>query len=323
MRAVVLNNYGDLSNVSVVDLDAPKKMTSQDVYISNVLSGVTVDDVSFIKGDITKDPSFSKSILGFSGIANIIKAGSESGKLTAGARVGYIVGAPGSYAEKRVIHNTMLIGVPDQISDDTAAACLRDGAIAEILLLKAVNARKNDFIIICGVETGPGHILAQWARSLDLKVIGIVDSEQKKLFCSKYCDHIYINSPEAIGQIIDITNGMGASIAYDGIGGDCFDTCISCLKRSGIYVSFFNGKKSVGAEKIEKLMNKSIFFTRPYVEDYYSNKAEIAISMNNLFQAVIKGSISVHINKFKMNDIASVLKKIELGESVGSCIIQI
>ncbi|RAI30534.1 alcohol dehydrogenase catalytic domain-containing protein, partial [Rhodoplanes roseus] len=68
--------------------------------------------------------------------------------LKVGDRVAYVTTAPGSYSERRVMPADRLVPLPDDISDDTAAALMLKGMTVERLLHKTAVATADDTILV-------------------------------------------------------------------------------------------------------------------------------------------------------------------------------
>ena len=80
-----------------------------------------------------------------------------------GDRVVYLAppSGPGTYSERRVIDARHLIRIPDEISDETAAASLLKGLTAWALLRRTFPVKSGDTLLIYAAAGGVGSIMCQ------------------------------------------------------------------------------------------------------------------------------------------------------------------
>ena len=94
---------------------------------------------------------------------------------SSGDRVAYVVQL-GAYAEERVIAADRLVKMPDDISDEQAAAMMLKGMTAEYLLRRTFKVKPGDTVLFHAAAGGVGLILGQWAKHLGATVIGTAGS---------------------------------------------------------------------------------------------------------------------------------------------------
>ena len=69
--------------------------------------------------------------------------------------------------------------LPDDVSEETAAALMLKGMTAEYLLHRTHRVRPGDAVLVHAAAGGVGLLLCRWARALGARVIGTVSSEAK------------------------------------------------------------------------------------------------------------------------------------------------
>jgi len=111
--------------------------------------------------------------------AGIVDAVGEGTGLSVGMRVGYAATSPGAYAEARIMPADRLVRLPDDVSDETAAAVLLKGMTAEFLVRRAYAVRSGNTVLLHAAAGGVGLLASQWLRSLGARVIGVVSTEEK------------------------------------------------------------------------------------------------------------------------------------------------
>src|SRR3546814_10774838 len=73
----------------------------------------------------------------------------------------------------------LVVPLPDDIGDETAAAVLLKGMSAEFLLHRVHQVKAGDVVLVHAAAGGVGSLLCQWARRLGATVIGTVSTAEK------------------------------------------------------------------------------------------------------------------------------------------------
>jgi NADPH2:quinone reductase len=145
-----------------------------------------------------------------------------------------------------------------------------------------------------------GQVFSQWAKGIGCKLIGTVGSDEKIAIAKENgCDHVInYTKQDFVKEVNNITNGSGVSVVYDGVGKNTFKGSVQCLKPRGVMVSFGNASGPLDPLDVPKdLQFKSLFFTRPTMKDYYTNRAEVVEGSEKLFEQIKFGKIKVKIFK--------------------------
>src|SRR3546814_16802809 len=83
-----------------------------------------------------------------------------------GDRVSYACAPVGAYAEARTMPAELVVPLPDDIGDETAAAVLLKGMSAELLLPRVHQAKEGDIVLVHAAAGGVGSPLCQWEGRL-------------------------------------------------------------------------------------------------------------------------------------------------------------
>ena len=104
---------------------------------------------------------------------------------------------------------------------------------------------------------------------------------------------------------MEITDGKGVDVVYDGVGEKTFEGSIETLKVRGMFVTFGNASGPIKTIELKKhIAPKAIFITRPSVFPYTSTREELEMSAKMVFEALKDKKINIKI-----------VKKYSLGES--------
>jgi len=264
--------------------------------------------------------------LGMEGAGVVEAVGSGVADLKPGDRVAYAGGAPGSYAEARLIAADILVKVPDGVDDRTAAAMMLKGMTAEYLLRRTIQVKAGDAILVHAAAGGVGLILCQWANALGATVIGTVGSEEKaKLANAHGCHHPIVTAggQDFAKKVRDLTGGKGVRVVYDSVGKDTFMGSLDSLRPLGLLALFGQSSGPVEAFNPALLAQKgSLFLTRPTLFVYNAQRADLVGCAAALFDVVRSGKVRIEINQtYKLADAAQAHRDLEARRTTGSTVL--
>jgi NADPH2:quinone reductase len=266
------------------------------------------------------------AVIGMEGVGSVAAIGTDVEGLALGDRVAYPMNL-GSYAEQRLIDADKLVKLPDSISDDTAAAMMLKGLTAHYLLFRTYPVQPGDSILVYAAAGGVGSILCQWAKQLGANVIGCVGSEEKaQLARENGCHHTILYRDEDIAsRVREITNGVGAAVAYDSIGKATFESSLDSLRPFGVLATYGNASGPVEPFNPMILAGKgSLYVTRPTLATHISTPALLQEGAERLFAAVSSGQVNINVNQsFALADCAEAHRQLEARETTGSTILKI
>ena len=296
-----------------------------EVLIRHTAVGLNFIDVYHRTGLYPVGVPFTPGVEG----AGVVEAlGDGVDDLGVGDRVAYTGNGPiGSYCEARVLSRSRLVALPDEISDEMAAAIMLKGCTVEYLVRRAYPVQPGDNVLLTAAAGGVGLIACQWLRALGANVIGTVGSEEKaELARANGCDHIILYRDEDIAERVrQITSGAGCAVAYDSVGADTFEASINSLAPRGTMVTFGNASGPV--EPMSPLLlakHGSLFLTRPRVGDYYATAEDTRDGVAALFDMVMVGEVQPHIGaRYPLREAAQAHRVLEARGTVGSTVLTV
>jgi len=265
-------------------------------------------------------------VLGMEGAGIVEAVGEGVTEVAVGDRVAYVAGPPGAYCEERLVIADRLVKLPDDISEDMAAAMMLQGMTAQYLLRQTYNVKAGDSILIHAAAGGVGLIVCQWAKHLGATVIGTVGSDEKAALAKAHgCDHAIIYTRENFkDRVQEITGGAGVNVVYDSIGKDTFMDSLDCLKPLGMMVTFGNATGPVADFPPGILGQKgSLFLTRPSLFTYIAKRDDLMAMATDLFGVVSSGAVKIEINQtYALKDTALAHADLEGRKTTGSTILK-
>ena len=263
---------------------------------------------------------------GVEGAGVVQSVGSDVEGLVAGDRVAY-AGPIGGYAEERLIAADRLVKLPDDISDEQAAAMMLQGMTVDMLINRVRPLQKDETILVHAAAGGVGLILCQWASALGATVIGTVSTEEKaELARANGCDHpILYKTQDFVALVDEFTGGAKVPVVYDSVGKDTFLRSLDCLQKRGLLVSFGQSSGPVEPFAPGLLAQKgSLYLTRPTLFDYIAKRDELEQSAAALFEVVRSGKVRIDIGqRFPLSQAAEAHGALEARETTGSTVLTV
>lgn len=321
-KAVVLRQTGGPEQLQVQDIAEPKTPKKGQVLLRHTAIGVNFMDIYYRSG-IYKAPRLPM-ILGIEACGVIEKVG-EGLNLTPGQRVAYCTAPMGAYCQKRLIDANHLIGVPDNIPDEIVAAALTKAMTAHYLLHRTFRVAKGDTILVHAAAGGTGGMLSQWANNIiGANVIGTVGSREKiNTARNNGCNHVISYRHEDFAKATQqITDSLGVKVVYDSVGKDTFNKSLDCLMPFGLMVSYGQSSGPVPAFNVFRLAPKSLFLTRPMLNNYKKDLMERTLTAIEIFKRLETGDIKAHIyKKYPLEKAQQAHKDIESRASTGAIVL--
>lgn len=264
--------------------------------VVNTAVGVNFIDVYHRNGFYPLPTPFIAGVEG----AGVIESGSGLHSLHVGDRVGYI-GMFGTYAMRVSVPAERVIPLPDDVSDQTAAACLLQGITTYVMLHDVYRVQPGDTILVHAAAGGLGLLMCQWANALGATVIGTVSTPEKAaIAAANGCTHpILSTSPRWPDQVRDLTDGRGVPVAYDSVGRDTFTGSLDCLTVRGLLVSLGQSSGPPQPLDVPSLGGRgSLSVTRPSVFHYIADRPALVRAADAVFTAVRNHNLQVKPKHF-------------------------
>ena len=321
MKKININKAG---GPEVLELEEIKlsKPGAGEVLIEHVAIGLNYIDTYHRSGLY---PLKLPTGLGMEASGIIKDVGPDVSDFSVGDKVAYAAVPLGAYSTHRIYNTKNLVKVPEGIDLQIAACIMTKGLTAFYLLHKTYPVTSGETILFHAAAGGVGQIFCQWAKSLGVKVIGTVGSDEKIDLAKKNgCEEVINYSKEDFAKkVMEITKGDGLSVVYDGVGKETFEKSTQCLKTRGMMISFGNASGALSPIDVPKaLQPKGLYFVRPSMGQYLRNREEINEASKMLFQKINSGEIKIEIfKKYKLEDIKQAHIDLENRKIIGPAII--
>jgi len=291
-----------------------------EVRIRQTAVGVNYIDVYVRKGlyRMIEPPA----AIGMEAAGVVMDVGDGVGHLLPGDRVAYACPPPGAYATVRTMNADQLVVLPDDVSDETAAAVMLKGMTAEYLLHRTYRVRPGQAVLVHAAAGGVGLFLCQWAKVLGAKVIGTVSSDEKaRLARANGCEFPIVTRDYRFArEVKNLTNGRGADVIYDGLGREAAAENLEALTFTGHWSCY--GQASGAHGVLPDLSSKSGTLSRPVLFHYTAERAQLNEIAGNVFKALKESTIRVALHhRYPLAAAAEAHRDLEARRTVGSILL--
>ena len=321
-KAIRIHEHGGPEVLKWEDVEVGEPGPDE-VLVRHTAIGLNFVDTYHRTGQM-KHPVTVPMILGVQGVGVVEATGPDAGSLKTGDRVSYS-GLQGSYSEVRLAHADRLIVLPDDISDELAAAAFLRTLTAEYLLRRLHKVEPGETILVHAAAGGAGQIICQWAKALGAVVIGTVGSDEKaELVKGLGVDHAIIYTRDDFAEkVMEITGGRGVPVVYDSVGRDTFMGSLDCLSPMGHAINYGTASGQVEPFPLQNLHKKSLTVTRPTLATYIASREDLEKASDTVFGVLRDGTVKVDISRrYALADTAQAHADLESRNTTGAMILE-
>lgn len=294
-----------------------------EAHVRHVAVGLNFADTYFRTGYY---PAQLPSGIGVEAAGIVEAVGEGVTNVAPGDRVAYTGSPLGAYSTERIMPSAFLVKLPDAIPFQTASAMMMRGLTCAYLLRRIYPLKAGDTVLLHAAAGGVGLIFCQWAKLLDINVIGVVSTEEKAALALAHgAAHIVMSHENIAARVRDITGGEGVPVAYDSVGKTTVPASLDSLRRRGLLVAFGTASGPIPPLDAMDLVTKgSLFVTRPALADYLADPADRRELAGELFGHVASGRIRIEVNQtYALSDAVRAHQDLESRKTTGSSIFAI
>ncbi|MFD7711435.1 quinone oxidoreductase family protein [Streptomyces sp. NPDC059785] len=234
------------------------------------------------------------TVLGVEGMGRVTGLGAGVDGFAVGDRVAWFY-HPGSYAELLAVPADSLVEVPDELSDETAAAVLMQGLTAHHFTTETYAVKPGDTAVVHAAAGGVGLMLTQMIKARGGTVIGLVSREEKAAPAKEAgADHVLVSAGGGFeDRVRELTAGQGAHVVYDGGGSATFASSQRSLRPHGVH-AYYGPFMGVPAIDVTDLPH-SILLSYPIVHDHVPTRNALVARTGEVFDMVRTGRVTPRI----------------------------
>ena len=125
---------------------------------------------------------------------------------------------------------------PREVSDDVAIAFGLNAITARQILTRVRPVGPGDVVLVHGAAGGVGTIVTDIATQLGARVLGTASAKKHDLVRERGAEPIDYRTEDFVARTHALTDGRGADLVIDGVGGENFTRSFQALAPTGTLV---------------------------------------------------------------------------------------
>jgi len=316
MHAVVMRAFGPAENAEFVELPDPAPGPGEAVVRTRA-AGVNYPDLLVVEGRYQHKPPLpftpGKELAG-----EVLAVGEGVTALAPGDRVMVQV-EYGAFAEQVVARPEQCFRLPDAVPFDDAAAMGLVYQTAWFALRDRAGFKPGETVLVNGATGGVGLATVQLVKAFGgTALAGVTTPSKAQAALDAGADHVIDLSVENLrdglrAQVQAVTDGNGADICIDMLGGDPFDAAMRALAWCGrmVVVGFAAGR--IPEIKANYLLVKNIAVAGLQWSDYRDRTpalmAEAQAEIFRLYQeGRLKPAVMVRLPLSRMAEALALIR---------------
>jgi NADPH2:quinone reductase len=235
MRALVCNEYGPPESLAIEEREDPVAGAGQ-IVVDVAAAGINFPDVLSIAGKYqVKTPA---PFVPGSEAAGVVSAvGADVGRLSIGDKV-IVTTLGGAFAEKCVAEEKTAMPLPDGLDFEQGAGFTVTYGTSYHALKQSANLQPGETVLVLGAAGGVGITAVEIAKAMGARVIAAASSKEKLEFAiSAGADETINYSEVPLKETVkELTEGKGADVVYDPVGGELADQAFRATAWHGRYL---------------------------------------------------------------------------------------
>ena len=251
MRAVVCRAWGEVDDLRVEEVAAPNPGPGE------VLIAVRATAVNYADALMTAGRYQTRPALPFSpGLetAGVVSACGEGvTRLKPADRVMAIL-AYGGLAEMAVARESETFPIPAGMSFEEAGAFPVAYISSHVAIRWQGRLEAGETLLVLGAAGGVGLTAVEIGKAMGARVIAAASTPEKLAVARERGadDLVNYTTEKLTERVMALTDGKGADVCFDPVGGDLFDAALSALGWGGriLVVGFVGGIQNIPANRL-------------------------------------------------------------------------
>ncbi|MEY9877203.1 NADPH2:quinone reductase [Streptacidiphilus sp. MAP12-33] len=324
MRTVQFSSVGDPSVLEVAEGVAPEPGPGQ-VSLDVSHAGVNFAEVMFRRGQFPVDLPHRP---GLEAAGTVRALGEGVTGLSAGQPVAALTLAGGGQADVAIApaeHVVPLDGTLAGLDPALAAGALANVATAYGVLTSAGRLAPGETVVVLAAAGGVGTAAAQLARRLGARaVIGAASTPAKAGYAARFGYDAVVGYEELAAEIDRRTDGAGADLVLDSVGGAYRERITPMLGLFGRHVIFGNA-----AQDDVSFEGNHVWYHSSSLTGYnlggvaHRAPALLRDYLESALASVAGGSVSVDLTVLPIQDVAKIHELLESRASTGKYVLDL
>ena len=321
MRAIQIDRFGGPEVLKVAEVEEPRPGPNS-VLVEASFAGVNFTDCNHRAGIRS---GALPVVPGIEGAGRVARLGKGVKGLAVGDRVAWKA-APRSYASRVIVSASEAVVIPEDISEEIAAAAILQGLTAQYLATSTFPIAPGESVLVHAGAGGVGLCLIQFLTAAGVRVLTTTSSEEKAHLAEEAGAEVVIryDAVDFAPVVRELTGGEGVSVVYDGVGKTTFDGSFASLAPLGCLVLYGTASGPVEPLDLARLGAGSLYVTRPSLPNYTRTRDELDRRAAALFGAIKNGAMRIHIGaRLPLEEASKAHELLESRRSSGKVVLEV
>jgi NADPH:quinone reductase len=251
MRAVLCHAWGAVEGLQLGDAPPPIPADGE-VVIAVRAVGINYADAIMVAGRYQTKPPLPFSP-GLEAAGTVAACGDRVTRFRPGDRVMAIL-AHGGLAELAVAREAETFAIPDGMSFEEAGAFPVAYISSHVALRWQARLEPGETLLVLGAAGGVGLTAVEIGKAMGACVIAAASTAEKLAVAQERgADNVINYATEKLtDRVMELTDGKGADVCFDPVGGDLFDSALSSLGWGGriLLIGFVAGVPQIPANRL-------------------------------------------------------------------------
>ena len=251
MRAVLCRSWGEVDDLRIEEVPPPTP-GPDDVLITVKATAVNYADALMTAGRYQTKPDLPFSP-GLETAGLVAACGARVTKLKPGDRVMAIL-AYGGLAEMAVAPAAETFAIPSRMSFEEAGAFPVAYISSHVAIRWQGRLEPGETLLVLGAAGGVGLTAVEIGKAMGARVIAAASTAEKLAVArERGADELVNYATEKLtDRVMALTDGKGADVCFDPVGGGLFDAALSALGWGGriLVVGFVGGVQQIPANRL-------------------------------------------------------------------------
>ena len=252
----------------------------------------------------------------------VVATGPDVTGIEPGARViGGAVAPDGAFAEFTIMNARGAFAAPERLSDVQAAAFFVGYQTGWFGLHLRAQLKAGETLLVQAAAGGVGSAAVQLGKAAGARVIGVVGGDRKAEAARALGADLVIDrtSQDFVTVVKEVTDGRGADVIYDPVGGETYGRCTKCIAFEGriLIIGFASGQ--IPTATLNHALVKNYSIVGLHWGLYQTKDPQRLVDCHaELTRLADRGAIRPLVgDQMSLDDVPAGLKKLDDGDVVG------
>jgi NADPH2:quinone reductase len=237
-RAVMCRELGEPESLRLEEF-ASKPLAAGQARIAVRAAGLNYPDVLMVAGQYQHKPPLP-FVPGMEAAGDVVEIAPDVTNVSVGDRVM----VRGGFTEEVVVAARDLRRMPSTFDYAQGATFLAGHGTAYYGLVDRARIKAGETLLVHGAAGGVGLAAVELGKAYGVRVIAVASSEEKRAVArARGADHVLVSGEPFRDRVKELTDGKGADVVFDPVGGKVFEESVRCINWGArlVIVGFLQG----------------------------------------------------------------------------------